>query len=322
MGNSGFFQLSLLNVSNQPALDPNTEVTFVRARDNTTILDQAGLTFPPDHRFSLPAFPQERALICWVAPARYRTCHSDIFTLSDGQVLSRAPMVFRNPGKWNARFVHWRDLSTAFDPLKNVLTASGGVTVKETGQPLGNFASENYDDVDEAAAILAKTALLNIFGKMSKASVANRPAGSWFELVQRVLTIGQERFISLVQDTMWALVSDIYCNIGKYPAYARADSSLHTENIPAPYHDLVSQMVSIKSNDAHGNLQLTLAKSEDPNTHNPVFLLDADIDEDLDFFLHTRDVFVHLFSGGTHPYDVHEILFATYGGMDLGYELV
>ena len=106
----------------------------------------------------------------------------------------------------------------------------------------------------------------------------------------------------------------------------RADTVLHTGNIPAPYDTGVTQMVSVKSNDEHGNLQLTMAKSVDPATGSPVFLLDADIDEDLEFFAHAHDLFVHMFSGGTHPYDVHEILFVTYFGpndpLDLGYDLV
>ncbi len=134
--------------------------------------------------------------------------------------------------------------------------------------------------------------------------------------------IGQERFISLVQDTIWELVSDIYNHIGKYPGFVRADTALHTGNIPAPYDQSVSQMVSVKSNDPHGNLQLTMAKSEDPSSGNAGYLLDADIDEDLEFFAHAWDLFVHMFSGGTHSFEVHEILFVTYGPLDLEYELV
>jgi len=322
MGNSGFFQLSLLNVSKQPAQDPNADVSFVRALDNTTILEKTGLTFPQTYKFLLPAFPQERAQVCWITPARYRTCHSNIFTLSDNQTMSESPVVLRNPSKWNARFTRWNDLSNVFDPLKNVLTGSAAVTVKESGQPLGNFAADNFDDVDETAAILAKTALLNIFAKMNRVGVVNQPASTWFQFVRNVLVIGRERFIGIVDATMWQLVSDIFNNIGNYAAFVRADTLLHTGNIPAPYDKGVSQMVSVKSNDAHGNLQLTMAKSLDPGTGSAVFLLDADIDEDLEFFAHAQDLFVHMFSGGTHPFDVHEILFVTYEPMDLGYELV
>lgn len=322
MGNSGFFQLSLRNVSNQPAQDPDTDVRFERAMGGTGIIERTGLVFPQTYDFTVPAFPQERALVCWITPARYRTCHSEIFTLTDGQTLSQSPLVLRNPDKWNARFTHWNDLSPAFKPLKDVLTGSNAVTVKESGQPLGNFAGDNYDDVDELRAILAKAALLNLFAKMNRVPVVNQSASNWFQFVQKVLVIGRERFIGIVAEELWLLVSNIYNNIGSYRGFVRSDTVLHTGNIPAPYDAEVAQMLSVKSNDPHGNLQLTMAKSQGGATESPVFLLDADIDEDLEFFAHAQDLFVHMFSGGTHPFDVHEILFVTYGPMDLGYELV
>jgi len=322
MADTGTFQLTLKNASQQPAQDPDTDVRFVRAMDNTAILEQTGLAFPQTYDFSIPSFPAERALVCWIAPSRYRMCHSDIFTLTADQTLARSPVVLRTPSKWNVRFTHWQDLAGAFQPLKDVLTASKSVTVKESQQPLGNFAGDAFDDVDAAPAILAKAALLNLFAKMSKVPVSNQPASNWFQFVRSVVVIGQERFISLVDPGMWELVNDLFQNIDRYPAFVRADTVLHTGNVPAPYDAGVTAMVSVKSHDPHGNLQLTLAKSEDPASGNPVFLLDADIDEDLAFFLHARDLFTHVFSGGTHPYDVHEILFVTYGPMDLGYELV
>jgi len=320
MADTGTFQLSLKNVGQQPAQYPDTDVRFVRAMDNTTILEQTGLTFPNTFGFAVPSFPAERALVCWITPSRYRMCHSDIFTLTAGQSVARSPVVLRIPGKWNARFTHWNDLAGAFQPLKDVLTASKSVTVKESQQPLGNFAGDAFDDVDAAPAILAKAALLNLFAKMSKVPVSNEPASNWFQFVRSVLIIGQERFISLVDEKMWQLVNDLFQNIDRFPAFVRADTVLHTGNVPAPYDAGVTAMVSVKSNNPHGNLQLTMAKSEDKG--NPVFLLDADIDEDLQFFLHARDLFTHVFSGGTHPYDIHEILFDTYGPLDLGYELV
>jgi hypothetical protein len=106
------------------------------------------------------------------------------------------------------------------------------------------------------------------------------------------------------------------------PGFVRADTALHTGNIPAPFDAGVAEMISVKSHDAHGNLQLTVAKSLDTGTGAPTFLLDADVDEDLQFFQHARDLFVHIFSGGTHPVDVHEIMIDSYGLLDLGYTLV
>ena len=40
------------------------------------------------------------------------------------------------------------------------------------------------------------------------------------------------------------------------------------------------------------------------------------------FFQPARDLFVRIFSGGTHPADVHAIPIDTYGQLDLGYTLV
>jgi len=50
----------------------------------------------------------------------------------------------------------------------------------------------------------------------------------------------------------------------------------------------------------------------------PGFFLDL-LDQ---IIAHAQDLFVHTFSGGTYPFDIHEILFVTYGPMDLGYDLV
>jgi len=133
-------------VVGQPAADPSTNVSFVTVSDGREISRTEGLVFPAQFDFALPSFPQAQGLICWINPKRYRTCHSSIFTLTDGQILKESPAVLRTPAQWNARFTHWSDLSGAFDLLRQVLNASPSVTVKESNQPLGNFANNNYDD--------------------------------------------------------------------------------------------------------------------------------------------------------------------------------
>jgi hypothetical protein len=322
MPNQGTFELNLLDVLGQPAADPSTTVSFVTVSDNREIARSNGLVFPAQFDFALPSFPQVQGLICWINPKRYRTCHSNVFTLTDGQILNRSPTVLRSPAQWNARFTHWSDLSSAFDLLRQVLTASPSVTVKESNQPLGAFANDNYDDVDEAPTILAKTALLNIYAKMFKTPVPGGAINTWFQFVQDILVIGRERFIGIVTPAMWDQVSAIHDHIDQFPQFVRADTSLHTGNIPSPFDSQLSEMISIKSNDAHGNLQLTMAKCQNPQTGGSTFLVDGDIDEDLNFFLHAGDLFTHIFSGGTHPFDVHEILLSTYGALNLGYDLV
>ncbi len=318
----GTLRLTLLDIEGLPAADPNTSISVVKVMTNEEIARSNNLVFPVTVNINLPSFPLAQGLVCWINPKRYRTCHSNIFTLTDGQVLVQSPTVFRTPGQWNSRFAHWADLPAPFGALQKVLTASPNVTVKESKQPLGNFAGPAYDDVDETPAILAKTALLNLYAKMHKVPVVTGGADDWFEFVQSILIIGQERFIGIVTPALWDAVTKIFNSIGDFPKFVQADTALHTGNIPSPYAANVTEMVSIKSNEAHGNLQLTMAKAVDPATSAVTFLLDADIDEDRNFFLHARDLFVHNFSGGTHPVDVHEILISTYGPLSLGYELV
>jgi hypothetical protein len=157
---------------------------------------------------------------------------------------------------------------------------------------------------------------------MYKVPTGNGGPATWLSFVERILVIGRERFIGIATAAMWNRVKAIHDNIGQNPGFVRADTLLHTGNISSPFAAGVVEMISIKSNDQHGNLQLTMARSVDAASGATTFLLDADIDEDLNFFLHARDLFVHVFSGGTHPVDVHEILTLAYGILDLGYTLV
>jgi GMC oxidoreductase len=53
-----------------------------------------------------------------------------------------------------------------------------------------------------------------------------------------------------------------------------------------------------------------------------VTLLDADIDGNGKLMAHLGDLFKHRFSGGTHPYDIHEYLVLDDKARPLGYDLV
>jgi hypothetical protein len=58
-----------------------------------------------------------------------------------------------------------------------------------------------------------------------------------------------------------------------------------------------------------------------------MWLLDTDIDENGQFVKHLYDaLFKHKFTGGTHPFDIHECLkkkaLIAERSLDLGYELV
>src|SRR6516165_7741144 len=116
--------------------------------DGRILDDSRGLTFPGTFSIDLPSFPTEQALFAQITPSRYRLCNSDIFTLSENQVLERSPHLFRNPAKWRAQFTDWNDLATAtFGALKDVLSRSGSITVLENQQVFPAFSGPDYDAV-------------------------------------------------------------------------------------------------------------------------------------------------------------------------------
>ncbi len=51
-------------------------------------------------------------------------------------------------------------------------------------------------------------------------------------------------------------------------------------------------------------------------------ILDADLDENGKLMAHLADLFKHRFTGGTHPFDIHEYLVLEDPVRSLGYELV
>jgi hypothetical protein len=52
-----------------------------------------------------------------------------------------------------------------------------------------------------------------------------------------------------------------------------------------------------------------------------VTILDTDIDENGKLMAHLADLFKHKFTGGTHPFDIHEYLRKEAPQRDLGYTL-
>jgi len=57
------------------------------------------------------------------------------------------------------------------------------------------------------------------------------------------------------------------------------------------------------------------------NQQGDCILLDCDMDENSNLFLHATDFFKHLYTGGTNPIDIHEYIVHRQKGVDLGYEL-
>lgn len=321
MGNQGFLELTLLGVDAKPAPDPATLVSFMRTSDGQEI-GSAKRAFPPDGRFPLPAFPQERAIACRVTPERYRGREVGIFTLTDGETIRRGPTVFRVPQRWTADFVRWTSLPGALQALQDTLELSPGVRVKG-GKLLGQFVRAAYDNVDPAdrLTVNAKACLLNLFAKLGTVKEPLFGRKPWFGFVENVLEIGRERMIALVDDEMLTRVQEIHDNIDRFEEYKRTAVGDHAKNIPPGFTFARGRMVSIKTKEDHGNLQLTLTPASD-SLGTQVTILDADIDENGSLMAHLADLFKHRFNGGTHPFDIHEFLVLEEPSRPLGYELV
>jgi len=321
MGNEGVLELTLLGVDAQPAADPSTFISFTRMSDGEEIR-QFKRSFPPTRPFTLPAFPQERNIGCRITPDRYRTREVGIFTLTDGETIQRGPTVFRVPQQWTADFVKWANLPAALQPLRDVLETSPAVRVKG-GKLLGQFVRAVFDDVDPAdrLTVNAKACLLNLFAKLATVKEPVFGRKPWFGFLEDILEIGRERIIVLVDDEMLARVQQISDNIDQFDDYKRTPVGDHGDNIPAGFAFTKNRMVSIKTKEDHGNLQLTLTPATDSSGAS-VTILDADIDENGKLMAHLADLFKHRFNGGTHPFDIHEFLVLEDPSRALGYELV
>jgi hypothetical protein len=320
-GNQGTFELTLLGVDGTPAKDPSTFISFIRSGDGTEI-DRNTKTFPPSRRFLLPAFPQERAIVCSITPQRYRSREVGVFTLTDGETIRRQPTVFRRPEKWSAKFDKWANLPASLKPLQDCLTNSPELRTKD-GKNLGRFTDTAYENIDpgDRPTINAKACMLNLFAKLNTLNEPVFGRKPWFGFVERLLVIGRERFIAIVDDEMLARIRQIHQNIGNFEFYKRTPVGDHNKNIPSWLSFKKNEMVSIKTREDHGNLQLTMtpAKAADGAT---VTILDADIDENGKLMAHLGDLFKHKFSGGTHPFDIHEFLVLEDHARPLGYDLV
>ena len=145
---------------------------------------------------------------------------------------------------------------------------------------------------------------------------------SWFRFVRRIIKVGRERFVAVVDPLMSKHIKHIRAHIQTYPKYKRTPAKPHHKNFPRTYEVRKSKMFSIKSTEDYGNIQLTLGPGTHPSTGESVWLLDADIDENGRLMKHFGDLIKHKFTGGTHPYDIHEYLLLTHEEIDLGYRLV
>jgi len=327
MGNVGTLSLSLQNAEGDSIVDGDVTLKFFRNLDGRQITDAIVLHLPPDpiQVAGLPAFPQESNLNAQVQETRYRFLITGFFTLNTNAPKQLPETLLRDPAKWNARFDLWNALPANFSGLKQVLGNSPKVELLNPNTPIGSFTGDVYDDVDDTNTILAKAALLNLHVALTEnREPVTGQSNAWFSYVREILRIDRERFVAVVLPEMEELVRTVHDNRILYSDYQPVSAGLHVGNIPSRYGINADQMFSVKSNLNQCNIQLTMARGTDRDLNQRVSLLDADIDEDHELLAHIFDVLLkHPFTGGTHPFDIHEYLVLTYGkDVSLGYQLV
>ena len=322
MANEGNLEVALLDVSGAEATDPDTKLT-VRRGTSQEVIKVFRTSFPPARQFVLPAFPTEHVLAPFIEPSRYRSKPLPFFTLTHGKTITRNVTVFREPSEWNPAFTKWNALSDRFDPLKEVLADSPGLRVCGAAS-IEDFTGANYDKAtDDARVVLSKSSMLNLFAKLAELREPINKRKSWFLFVQQLLEIGRERFIAVVDEDMADRITTIRDNIDDFhDVYTRAPIGDHHKNLPATYSVAKKTLVSIKTTEDNGNVQLTVGRGTDPESGEEAWLLDTDIDENGKLLAHLGDPFKHRFTAGTHPIDIHEYLALTYPDIDLGYDLL
>lgn len=310
------FTLSLKNSEGSDAFEPNCTVNFQRT-DESTAAQAKGVAFPPARTFIIPAFPQEKNLFCVIRPSLYNLVQSSFFIPNGDK--NQTVTLQRLPDQWTPAFPALATLpAPRFDAFRGVVANSAQVDVKH-GPVLGRLDTV-YDNLAGNQQILAKMALLNLYAVLNDKSdpINNRP---WYRFVQQYVRIDQERFIAEADPALFDLVQNILNNLdtlGPQGFFTEASPNLHLENIPDRYH-LTQDLITVKVRYEQGNVQFTMGKAT-TNGRN-VVLLDCDMDEHANIILHTEDLFIHVFTGGTHPIDMHEYIVHHDPEVQLGYAL-
>ena len=313
MANMGTLELCLNNVRGGAL--KGFEVKVELKRGGGDLSDVIFEQFPAKAKLLIPAFPQAENVQLRVATDRFRNRSADVFTLTAGETIQRKLTLFRRPRKWRARFTKLTRLGDGHQALKDAFTRSAHLRVKNGRE------FNDYDDADRPRTILAKAALLNLYAKLSGMTEPVGGQRNWFSFIDEVLEIDRERLIARVDPRMGEVVRKIHDRIDDFDDYKRTPAKNHAGNVKPHLSEFRrDDMFSIKSREANGNLQLTLAPGLDASGKRGL-LLDADIDESGKLLAHIADVFKHKFTGGTHPFAIHEYLALEQPTLDLGYKL-
>lgn len=309
--------LNLVDAEGQPAFEPNCYVGFKRT-DDATAAEAKSVAFPPSRTFLLHAWPQEGNLYCQIEPTLYQLVKSNFF-LPRGDK-NQDVTVMRLPSQWVPDFLTSATLpQPRFAPFLQMLGKSTQVDVKH-GSELGRLDSA-YDSLHLAGEQqrLAKMALLNLYAVLSD---EKEPIGNtnWFRFVQKIVRIDQERFVAEADEDLFKIVKQILENLDTFKSqgFFTQPATLHYENIPSRY-TLTSDLITLKVRYEQGNVQFTMGTARSDG--KDVVLLDCDMDEHSNIIEHAGDLFRHVFTGGTHPIDMHEYIVHHDRSVQLGYAL-
>ncbi len=227
-------------------------------------------------------------------------------------------VVPRRPAAWLPRFVPWADLADLHEPLKRLLRGSPRLQLGQ-GTPARRFVGQAYDAVDplDEISALAKACMLNVAHRLCREPIPTTNA-PWVSDVEELLLVTRERI--LARATAGCLDRLRRLSAAPPRGYRKVNGKEHLKffrGIPG-VTDL-AEPVSVKTDEARANLQLTAVRAR--LSGEPVVLLDADIDENGKWLPHALDYVRHRFDGGTHPLDIHEVLWIKFGPLDLGYDL-
>lgn len=229
--------------------------------------------------------------------------------------------MIRRATQWTPTFTPWAGLGAGFAALQTVLSASPALRIGRVTAPVAFIKSE-YDNVapDDESRVFAKASLLNMYGLLTAEPRPGTAGGNWFDGISELLLATRERVIGRIDDSDAKLIEriDRGAHSGRYKS---APAVKHVDNfreIPGFVFD-PKKLVSIKTKDKFGNIQLTVARGTLDGAS--AVLVDADCDENGQAFAHLLDLPKHAVTGGTNPFEIHEILAHRDPVRDLGYLL-
>jgi hypothetical protein len=258
-----------------------------------------------------------------VMPRNYRFGSLGLIGIPQGGITVLAKTVARDPERWRVQFDAWETLGSRFDALKHVLGNSPDLRLFRSSDPGRLRSGDAWDEFGFGSGSLPKTCLLNVYQRLS---TLREPIGrerTWWSLLDVLLEAGRERIIAIAPLETAEVIRAVSENIAEYSKdYRRADDpERHRGNLPSRFQTSITSIHSVRTVESQGNVQITAAFLRNEN----FALLDVAIDENGAALRHWFDVLHHRVSGGTHPFDVHELLqqaaSRAHVRIDLGYEL-